>query len=343
MPHSLLVNKAYVLIFLNLDLASHQQVLENTGLTLATLEGMDTVTMPAALQIVRNMARYSSNPNWAAIYGAHLGIASHGPVGYAALGAPTVGKALTTFVEWFKVRADTYSKNIIEQDEQVEIIITDTTGDALFEEFYFEAFMRAFEVLIELLIGHPPTHEIELHFKTKASNRQALMKQEYGARLLFGCPCNKLVIPKNIWLQASPLNDPDSHEFNIRKCQQLLEELDSENQIDLTVRRLIREQFEKNIVITSDLLPPPTQLEIGNFIHLTERTLIRHLKDCNTSYKLILKEERQEYAQRLLKNVRYTIYNVSEILGYEESANFCRAFKTWTGKTPTQYRRSSEF
>ncbi len=183
--------------------------------------------------------------------------------------------------------------------------------------------MRAFEVLIELLIGHPPTHEIELHFKTMASNRQALMRQEYGARLLFGCQCNKLVIPKFIWLQASPLNDPDSHEFNIRKCQQLLKEQDSENQVDLTVR--------------------PTQLEIGNFIHLTERTLIRHLKDCNTSYKIILKEERQEYAERLLKNVRYTIYNVAEILGYEESANFCRAFKTWTGKTPTQYRRSSGF
>ncbi len=340
MPHAPLVNKAYVLIIINLELASHQEILENTGLSLATLESMDTVEMPVALQVVRNMARYSSNPNWAAIFGAHLGIASHGPVGFAALGAPTVGKALTTFVKWFKLRADTYCEKIIEQDEQVEIIISDTTGDTLFQEFYFEAFMRAFEVLIELLIGHPPTQEIELHFKTLANNRQQLMKQEYGSRLFFACNSNKLVIPNRIWFQSSPLNDPDSHEFNIRKCQQLLKEQESQNQIDLRIRFIIREHFEKNIVTTSDLLPPPTQLEICTFIHITERTLIRHLKDCNTSYKLILKEERQEYAERLLKDARYTIYNVAEILGYGESANFCRAFKTWTGKTPTHYRQN---
>ncbi len=339
MPHAPLVNKAYILIFLNLELASHQEVLENTGLSLSTLEGMDTVEMPVALQIIRNMARYSSNPNWAAIFGAHLGIASHGPVGFAALGAPTVGKALTTFVEWFKLRADTYSEEIIERDECAEIIISDTTGDALFEEFYFEAFMRAFEVLIELLIGHPPTQEIELHFKTLANDRQSLMKQEYDSCLFFGSQCNKLVIPKPIWLQTSPLNDPDSHEFNIRKCQQLLTEQESQNHIDLRLRLIIREHFEKNIVATSDLLPPPTQLDICTFIHITERTLIRHLKERHTSYKLILKKERQEYAQRLLKDARYTIYNVAEILGYAESANFCRAFKTWSGVTPTYYRQ----
>ncbi len=339
MHHTPQVNKAYVLIVLNLELATSEELLEDTGLSLAILEGMNTVDLPVAIRVVRNMAHYSSNPNWPALFGAHLGIASHGPAGFAALSAPTVGKALATFSEYFKLRSETYSETIIQKNDHVEIIITDTTRDDIFEEFYFEAFMRAFEVLIELLIGHPPTPEIKLHFKTQASNRQHLMKQEYGSELIFGCDNNKLVLPNNIWNQSSPLNDPDSHEFNIRKCQQLLKEQESHNQIDLKIRLIIREHFEKNIVATSDLLPPPTQLEICEIVHITERTLIRNLKECNTSYKSIVKEERKEYAQRLLKNAQYTIYNVAEILGYKESANFCRAFKTWTGNTPTHYRQ----
>ena len=141
MHHPPQVNKAYVLIVLNLQLATVEELLEDTGLTLEKLEAMNTVDLPVAIRVVRNMDRYSSNPNWPALFGAHLGIASHGPAGFAALSAPTVGKALATFAEYFKLRAETYNEKINLQAKHVEIIISDTTGDDVFEEFYFEAFI----------------------------------------------------------------------------------------------------------------------------------------------------------------------------------------------------------
>ena len=342
MPHTPQVNKAYLMIGINLKLVAPEKALENTGLSLESLKNIDTVDVPTACQMVHNMNKYSDTPNWPAIFGAHLGAASHGPVGYATLSAPSVGKALSTFAEWFQVRCEVYSKRVVQHDEHFEIVIFDTSDDIEFQEIFFESFMRAFEGLIELLLGQAPKGETELHFKTLASNRRHLMNECYDSRLFFGSDCNKLVVPKEIWFQPSPLYDRDSYEFNLRKCQQILEEQHKESRIDLRIRHLIRKHFEDMIVGASDPTPALTQMEICGVIHLTERTLIRKLKEYNTSYKTILEEERQKCAERLLTDARYTIYRVSEILGYCESANFCRAFKRWTGLSPTEYRRNPQ-
>jgi len=340
--HTPQINKAYLLIALNLKLATAAELLENTGLSLLSLKDTDSIDVPVAVQAVHNLNKLSHNPNWPAVFGAHLGASSHGPVGYATLSAPTVGKALMAFVEWFQVRCETYSEQITQHDEYFEIIISDTTGDPFFEAFFFESLMRALEVLVGLLIGRVPTGETELHFITLATDRGHLLEEAYDSRLFFGSDANKLLVPKQLWFKPSPLYDKDSYEFNLRKCQQLLEDQDIQHRIELRIRQIIRKHFEKMVVSTHDSLPPPTQIEICKIVHLTERTLIRKLKENNTSYKYILEQERRKCAETLLKDARYTIYNVAEILGYREAANFCRAFKRWTKQTPTEYRRNPE-
>jgi AraC-like DNA-binding protein len=289
---------------------------------------------------VHNLNSYSYTPNWPTILGKHLGIATHGPVGYATISAPSVGMALATFVKWYQIRSNTYSVSIIENDENVEITILDTTGDQGFQEFFFEALMRAFENLIELLIGHPPKGETKLYFKTLASNRKHLMEAEFASQLCFASPQNKLVVPKKLWFSPSPLYDKDSYEFNLRKCQQLLEELDIQGRLDLMIRKLIRQHFERAIISKASESLPPSLVELCEVLHLTERTLIRRLKELDTAYKKILEEERRKFAVQLLADAKYTVFNVADILGYRESANFCRAFKVWFKQSPTAYRRN---
>jgi AraC-like DNA-binding protein len=333
-------NKAYVLIAKSLNFAPADRLLEGTSLSESSLLKQETIDVADAIKIVHNLNSYSYTPNWPTILGKHLGIATHGPVGYATISAPSVGKALATFVKWYQIRSNTYSVTIIENDENVEITILDTTGDQGFQEFFFEALMRAFENLIELLIGHPPKGETKLYFKTLASNRKHLMEAEFASQLCFASPQNKLVVPKTLWFSPSPLYDKDSYEFNLRKCQQLLEELDIQGRIDLVIRKLIRQHFERAIMSKASESLPPSLAELCEVMHLTERTLIRRLKELGTAYKKILEEERRKFAMQLLADAKYTVFNVADILGYRESANFCRAFKVWFKQSPTAYRRN---
>jgi AraC-like DNA-binding protein len=44
-------------------------------------------------------------------------------------------------------------------------------------------------------------------------------------------------------------------------------------------------------------------------------------------------------AVELLTNAGLTVEEVAQRLGYAEVASFSRAFKTWTGRPPSAYRK----
>jgi len=75
----------------------------------------------------------------------------------------------------------------------------------------------------------------------------------------------------------------------------------------------------------------------GNF-NVSVRTLQRKLKDEGASYVQIAEEVRKSLAVHYMQNSNSSIKEISTILGYAEPSAFVRAFKKWTGKTPTEYR-----
>jgi AraC-like DNA-binding protein len=56
------------------------------------------------------------------------------------------------------------------------------------------------------------------------------------------------------------------------------------------------------------------------------------------SYKEILNATRQALAQHYLKCSEISPPEISFLLGYQDSNSFLRAFKSWTGITPGDYR-----
>ncbi|MFD2333600.1 response regulator [Cohnella sp. GCM10020058] len=51
---------------------------------------------------------------------------------------------------------------------------------------------------------------------------------------------------------------------------------------------------------------------------------------------------KMEVALRLLADVRYKTYEISEMVGYSNAKNFTRTFKSYYGKTPSEYRNGFE-
>lgn len=78
----------------------------------------------------------------------------------------------------------------------------------------------------------------------------------------------------------------------------------------------------------------------GNF-NVSVRTLQRKLKDEGASYIQIVEEVRKSLAIHYMQNTTSSVKEISIILGYAEPSAFVRAFKKWTGETPTGYRLSS--
>jgi AraC-like DNA-binding protein len=69
------------------------------------------------------------------------------------------------------------------------------------------------------------------------------------------------------------------------------------------------------------------------------RTLQRRLSDQGTSFSRLLQAVRFGKAQRLLRDPEMPLKEIAKRLGYNDLANFMRAFKRWTGVGPSEFRR----
>lgn len=82
-----------------------------------------------------------------------------------------------------------------------------------------------------------------------------------------------------------------------------------------------------------------TQATVAGLLGMSARTLQRQLRSLGVSYQQLLADERQAAAKRLLSDRSLSIYQVAHELGYEEVSAFYRAFRLWTGLSPSAYRR----
>lgn len=92
-----------------------------------------------------------------------------------------------------------------------------------------------------------------------------------------------------------------------------------------------------------DLLPngAPTQAQIAARLHMSTRNLQRKLAAEDTSYQALLDRTRRELARDYLRDARYSIDEVTYLLGFSEASSFARAFKRWTGVSPSEFRETA--
>ena len=82
----------------------------------------------------------------------------------------------------------------------------------------------------------------------------------------------------------------------------------------------------------------PSASAVARSLHMSERTLLRRLRDEGTTPRDLLNELRCDLAQRYLADPGISILEVAFLLGYADAAPFHRAFKRWTGETPAGFR-----
>ena len=78
--------------------------------------------------------------------------------------------------------------------------------------------------------------------------------------------------------------------------------------------------------------------DVAEKLGSTTHTLRRRLKEEGHSFQEIKDSLRREKAFELLERGEQTIQQISDSLGFSEPAAFNRAFKKWTGHSPSSYR-----
>jgi AraC-like DNA-binding protein len=95
------------------------------------------------------------------------------------------------------------------------------------------------------------------------------------------------------------------------------------------IRRLLRTRLTSTQCSADD---------IAHLLAMHRRTLSRRLKDGGLGYRDITNEIRFEIARQLLTDTQVPLGQIAAALGYSEASAFTRAFRRWSGQTPTTWR-----
>jgi AraC-like DNA-binding protein len=92
-----------------------------------------------------------------------------------------------------------------------------------------------------------------------------------------------------------------------------------------------------------DLLPSGmvSDEKVAGRLFMSVRSLQRKLQQSGTSFRKLLDRTREELARQYICDRGVDLTEIAFLLGFSEHSAFSRAFKRWTGQTPSDMRRAA--
>jgi AraC-like DNA-binding protein len=78
---------------------------------------------------------------------------------------------------------------------------------------------------------------------------------------------------------------------------------------------------------------------IARRLGVSTRTLQRRLEDEGTSFGIVLDDTRRTTALELITELDLSLASIGDTVGYADQYAFNKAFRRWTGRSPSEYRR----
>jgi AraC-like DNA-binding protein len=183
-------------------------------------------------------------------------------------------------------------------------------------------------------VGHP-TRPLRVDFAHPgpADPAEIRIYDEVFREVRFGCDVNAM------WIAAAALERP--HCAPDRSLLQILT-----NHADGLLRQLARPPAfteRTRAAIAETLLAGHSSAEqVARRLAVSLRTLHRRLAEEGTSHGELVDDVRREQAMLHLAGHRFSIGEISFLLGFAHPNGFHKAFKRWTRMTPAQYREEAQ-
>ena len=107
--------------------------------------------------------------------------------------------------------------------------------------------------------------------------------------------------------------------------------------IGASARAMMNMGLDALVLVRPQSHPDPEA--IARRLAVSLRSLQRKLADEGTSFAALLDETRSTLARGYLDEDRYSVSEITYLLGFAGVSAFSHAFKRWTGSSPSAYRR----
>lgn len=287
-----------------------------------------SLTHDQKMAFIRNAQRLAIKPDTALRAGCRQRISDFGLYGFAMMSSPTFGDAVK-FAFTHRELAGSVLRISFERQGDTAIFKThhsQTLGSVLY--FVAEFWRSTVTSLFSQILGRPfPSKAMYLPYPKPAHGD--------AYREIFKCPVHFDAEIMEWHFDVSILSEPCPNASNLTSqicssfCERILESGDGYSQLQKEIRLIC-------LGYTNCL---PTGNEVAEQLGMSRRTLFRRLKEEGVTYQEIQDEIRQTLAMEYLEATRLPVEEIAYRVGFSDCSNFRKAFKRWTGKNPTDFRR----
>lgn len=315
---------------LRLNDAGAAVLLGGSSITPAHLFRLDTkIALFDQITIIRNALVLSQNSGLGLQVGAHMPHAAHGAVGVAIASAPTLRHSMEVVDRFQRLRIPVLTLGYrVEGPDAIIHIDSQIPFDGV-GLFLAEAFLAAMDPVLTIAVGaSPDVGEIRLGYPAPPHAAQYAMWLQRPAT--FGHARTTVRLPAHCIDEPNPFADPEVYAQALLQCER--------SQADLGAQGTWRQR------VVRMLAQHPGQLwtseEVAAALHVSVRTLARHLHTEDCSLQGVQEQELLRQAQIHLETPGHTVDSVAGAVGYHDVSAFRRAFKRWTGMTPQAWLAS---
>lgn len=251
-----------------------------------------------------------------------------GALGYAMLASLTLRKACLRLERFIRVVNDKALVRITDQDGCMVVRLGLEVGSAC--EFARDDGALALVTKMCRMISGDQFRLQGVHFKHAPPRDIRPYFEYFGCELKFDQPDNELLIPLQ-WADKKLIGaNPELAMLNDQVVAKRLARIDRSN-IIARVRAALMDQLPHGGVSDDT---------VADALHMSVRTMHRKLLEKNSNFRKVLVEMRQELAEQYILDNSLTLTEISLLLGFSEPSSFSRAFKNWTGTTPSEVRQA---
>lgn len=308
------------------------QILEAARLDPVTLQDPDARLPVEQVEALWQKAyELSNDPNLALHAIEVLPFGAYRVIDFLASSAPTVGVAFAKVADYFSIINAVVRLPYVVGDREVIFGIEAPSRPSTITRPYAEytlaaVFLRVRTAtnqrfpMIRVEFSHPRPADISEH------------ERIFDCPVRFGADACRMVIARDVWDMKRTGDDPDLFSVLDRHAKMLLAQVPSEPSIVGRVREAIGAALRGG---------DPRLESIAQRLAMSPRTLERRLGEQGALFSELLDTMRFGTAKSYLAQGDVAGTEVAYLLGFAEQSSFNRAFKRWSGQTPTEYRRAN--
>jgi AraC-like DNA-binding protein len=251
-----------------------------------------------------------------------------GALGYAWHASLTLRKACQRLERFIRILSDKASVKLKEADDCL-VVSLNLDADSANDFARDDAALAQLTGMCRSVVGDKFRLQA-VHFKHSEPRDIKPYFEYFGCPLSFAQPNNQLLIPLSLVDETLAGANAELARVNDQVVTRRLAKMD---QSDIVTRVQ---------VVLTDQLPVGgvSDESVAEALHMSVRTMHRKLTEVNQNFRGLLVELRRNLAEQYIMDNSLTLTEISLLLGFSEPSSFSRAFKNWTGTTPSDVRRS---